>query len=150
MMAIVGSSGSPSCPVSRKLMVSLYCSLNMLEGDTGYASFLYFFHMDDVLVGHWIIKLSLKFRTKTLHLLPSKGILLIYNRYGVKRISVLCVCVCVLNCTNVLLLAWFIQVCCLALKSIFVRVCTFFSSHILRKNMFWGNLHCQRYLLFEY
>lgn len=95
MMAIVGSSGSPSCPVSRKLMVSLYCSLNMLEGDTGYASFLYFFHMDDVLVGHWIIKLSLKFRTKTLHLLPSKGILLIYNRYGVKRISVLCVCVCV-------------------------------------------------------
>ena len=27
----------PSCPKSSNLMVPLYCSLNMLEGDIGYA-----------------------------------------------------------------------------------------------------------------
>ncbi|KAF2307168.1 hypothetical protein GH714_025235 [Hevea brasiliensis] len=32
-----GCSGSPSCPMPRKLMVPLHCSLNMLEGDTGCA-----------------------------------------------------------------------------------------------------------------
>ena len=34
----------PSCPKSRNLVVSLYCSLNMLEGGIGYASyFMHFF-----------------------------------------------------------------------------------------------------------
>lgn len=26
----------PSCPKARKLIITLQCSLNMLEGDTGY------------------------------------------------------------------------------------------------------------------
>ena len=29
----------PSCPKSSNLVVPLYCSLNMLEGDIGYASY---------------------------------------------------------------------------------------------------------------
>lgn len=35
-----GSARLPSCPNSRKLVVPLQCSLNMLEGDTGYASLM--------------------------------------------------------------------------------------------------------------
>ncbi|KAJ0080012.1 hypothetical protein Patl1_22768 [Pistacia atlantica] len=38
-----GTFDLPSCPKSTKLMVPLQCSLNMLEGDTGYASVLILF-----------------------------------------------------------------------------------------------------------
>ena len=41
----------PSCPKSSNLVVPLYCSLNMLEGDIRYASyfmpFLYFFFVSE-------------------------------------------------------------------------------------------------------
>lgn len=37
-LVILGCIDLPSCPKSRKLMVPLQCSLNMLEGDTGCAS----------------------------------------------------------------------------------------------------------------
>ena len=40
-MAFVGCA-LPGCPKSSNLVVPFYCSLNMLEGDTGYAS--YFMH----------------------------------------------------------------------------------------------------------
>ena len=33
----------PSCPKSSNLVVPLYCSLNMLEEDTGYASYFRYF-----------------------------------------------------------------------------------------------------------
>lgn len=42
-LVIIGCIDLPSCPKSRKLMVPLQCSLNMLEGDTGYASIWFLF-----------------------------------------------------------------------------------------------------------
>ena len=51
----------PSCPKSSNLVVPLYCSLNMLKGDIGYASyFMPFFYLFLSLKNIMIIDVYLK------------------------------------------------------------------------------------------
>lgn len=45
-----------SCPKSRKVLIPLHCSLNMLEGDTGYSLFLLFFWFGLMSATAWLIE----------------------------------------------------------------------------------------------